>query len=88
MRPAVAAAPRLAPTPRAGESLSEQDLRRVYDRYSEARRKNNEPVVAYDTLAKNLRDAAPKMQEKFGKPVDFEVVLKDGKVGLRPVPKG
>ena len=59
----------------------------MYDRYSEARRKNNEPAVAFDTLAKNLRQVAPKMSEKYGKPVDFEVVLKDGKVGLKPVPK-
>jgi hypothetical protein len=89
-RAATAVAP---PTPapaaaRPNENLSEQDVRRVYDRYAEARRKNNEPVVAYDTLAKNLREVAPKMEQKFGKPVDFEVVLKDGKVGLKPVPRG
>jgi hypothetical protein len=85
-RPVADARPAAAAPP--AESFSEQDLRRVYDRYAEARRKNNEPNVSYETLAKNLRDVAPKMREKFGKPVDFEVVLKDGKVGLKPVPKG
>lgn len=85
-----APAPRPAPAApaRSAESLTDQDVRRVYDRYAEARRKNNEPDVSYDALAKNLRDAAPKMREKYGKPVDFEVVLKDGKVGLKPVPRG
>lgn len=84
------AAPRpAAPQPTApAESLSDQDVRRVYERYAEARRKNNEPSVSFDAVAKNLRDAAPKMREKYGKPVDFEVVVKDGKVGLKPVPKG
>jgi hypothetical protein len=84
------AAPRpAAPAPAASsETLSDQDVRRVYERYAEARRKNNEPSVSFDAVAKNLRDAAPKMREKYGKPVDFEVVVKDGKVGLKPVPKG
>ena len=49
---------------------------------------SHEPSVSFDAVAKNLRDVAPKMREKYGKPVDFEVVLKDGKVGLKPVPKG
>ncbi len=74
--------------PQPAESLSDQEVRRVYERYAEARRKNNEPSVSFDAVAKNLRDAAPKMREKYGKPVDFEVVVKDGKVGLKPVPKG
>ncbi len=83
------AAPPPAPAaPPRAESLNDQELRRVYDRYAEARRKNNEPSVSFDAVAKNLRDVAPKMREKYGKPVDFEVVLKDGKVGLKPVPKG
>ena len=44
--------------------------------------------VSCDALTKNSGEAAPKMREKYGKPVDFEVVLKDGKVGLKPVPRG
>ena len=86
IRPALA--PIAPAAPRPAENLSDQDLRRVYERYAEARRKNNEPEVSFDSLARNLREAAPKMREKYGKPVDFEVVLKDGKVGLKPVPRG
>jgi hypothetical protein len=73
----------------AGAGLGDAELRGVYDRYIEARRKNNESTnISFDAVARNLREMAPKMQQKYGKPVDFEVVVKDGRVGFKPVPRG
>lgn len=85
--PAAAAA--AAPAP--ARDVSEDQIRAVYDRYVDARRKNNERTdnVRYETLAKSLRDMVPKLREKHsGKAIDFEIVVKDGKVGIKPVPKG
>lgn len=65
------------------------DIRRLYERYVEARRRNNESGnVRYETLEKSIKQMLPKLQEKHrGRRIDFEVVVKDGKVGLKPVPK-
>ncbi len=66
------------------------DIRNVYDRYVEARRRNNERVdnVRYEAIEKSIKQMLPKLEEKHrGKRIDFEVVVKDGKVGLKPVPK-
>lgn len=76
-----------AARPRAGEG---PDIRGVYDRYVEARRRNNERTdnVRYESIEKSINQMLPKLREKHrGKNIDFEVVVKDGKVGLKPVPK-
>jgi len=65
-------------------------MRRIYDRYLDARRKNNERVdnVKLATLKKSIDAMMPKLREKHGaKKIDFEVVVKDGRVGLKPVAK-
>jgi hypothetical protein len=81
--------PHAGSPPASASHASDAELRRVYDLYIEARRRNNESTnVSFEAVAKNLREIAPKMQQKYGKPVDFEVVVKDGRVGFKPVPKG
>lgn len=70
--------------------MSEAQIARIYERYVEARRQNSERTdnVRIETVAKTVRDMLPKLTEKHaGKNIDFEVVLKDGRVALKPVAK-
>lgn len=81
------------PSPRASglaSSLGEDRIRTIYEQYVDARKRNNERTdnVRYETMAKNIRDMVPKLQQKHrGKDIDFEVVVRNGRVGLKPVPK-
>ncbi|MEY4513331.1 MAG: hypothetical protein RLZZ450_5453 [Pseudomonadota bacterium] len=68
-----------------GDALNEQRMRRIYDEYAAARKKNNEGDVRYETLASSIQKMLPDLSKKHqGKQIDFEVVLKDGRVGLKP----
>jgi hypothetical protein len=86
---------RVAPPPPAGavasgNGLSTNQIERLYSRYVEARRNNAERTdnVKLETIAKTVRDMMPKLQQKHvGKQIDFEVVVKDGRVALKPVAK-
>jgi hypothetical protein len=71
------------------QALADQDLRRIHQQYVDARKRNNEPAeVKFETLAKSIRDMEPRLREKYaGKKIDFEVVVQNGKVGLKPVPR-
>ena len=79
--------------PRAGASsgsgaLSDDQIQGIYARYVEARKQNKERVdnVKIETVAKTVRDMLPKLEQKHaGKKIDFEVVVKDGRVALKPV---
>ncbi len=65
----------------------ESRLRRIYETYLEARRRNNERVdtVKYDSWKQSMEKMMPKLREKHGgRPIDFEVVVQNGKVGLKP----
>jgi hypothetical protein len=87
--PAPARSAPAAPAPKQA-SLDDSAARAVYDRYVEARRRNNERVdnLKFETVQKSLADMLPKLREKHaGKKIDFEVVVKDGKVGIKPVAK-
>ena len=76
------ATPSAAPSP---SSVSEQQMRRIYDEYAAARRRNNEGEVRYETLQSSIQKMLPDLNKKHqGKQIDFEVVLKDGRVGLKP----
>jgi hypothetical protein len=67
------------------DALPEPRMRRLYDEYAAARRKNNEGDVRYETLASSIQKMLPDLSKKHqGKQIDFEVVLKDGRVGLKP----
>jgi len=52
--------------------------------------KNKEPTetVKIEKLAKSVREMIPKLRKKHGeKNIDFQVVIKDGRVALKPVVK-
>lgn len=61
-------------------------MKRLYASYVEARRRNNERgEVAYDKVAQSIREMRSKLRERHGnKDIDFEVVVQNGKVGLKP----
>lgn len=87
--PYVQAAP--PPPPRAPSAgPDEARMKRIYDDYVTARKNNNERVdnVKYESLQRSIEDMIPKLKEKHqGKAIDFEVVVRDGRVGLKPVTK-
>lgn len=86
-----APAPPPAPPARAsGGDVDDARMKRIYDDYVAARQRNNERVdnVKYETLQRSIQDMMPKLKEKHaGKAIDFEVVVRDGRVGLKPVTK-
>jgi hypothetical protein len=89
--PAVPAS-RKTPPPIAARSKGPGDarMRQIYESYVDAKRKNHERTdrVDYETVAKSLKKMVPKLDRKHkGKRIDFKVVVKDGKVGIKPVVK-
>ncbi len=87
-RPAPPSPPRPPRPPARAEGLRDDDVRRIFDRYVEARKQvgKRPDGVSYEKLASQIRKMEPKLQKKHaGKRIDFEVVVKDGKVGLKPV---
>ena len=83
---------RRAPPPIAARSKGpgEARMRQIYESYVEAKRGNNERTdkIDYETVAKSLKKMVPKLDRKHkGKRIDFKVVVKDGKVGIKPVVK-
>lgn len=83
---------RRAPPPIAARSKGpgEARMRQIYESYVEAKRGNNERTdrIDYETVAKSLKKMIPKLDRKHkGKRIDFKVVVKDGKVGIKPVVK-
>jgi hypothetical protein len=93
--PPARAAPKPRPQSRpprapAGPGPSEAQIEALYKRYLDARRNNQERTdnVKLETIAKTVRDMVPKLAEKHaGKRIEFDVVLKHGRVALKPVPK-
>jgi len=73
-----------------GGALSSEDVQRIYSKYVAARQQNSERTdnVKLDSIEKTLRGMLPSLEKKHaGKKIDFEVVVKDGKVALKPVAK-
>jgi hypothetical protein len=67
------------------DGLDDGRMRRIYEEYAAAKRKNNEGEVRFETLAGSISKMMPDLSKKHaGKQIDFEVVLKDGRVGLKP----
>ena len=79
-------APAADPPPRRDGGLPEYRVRQLYVEYVDAKRRQKESTAAitYEALAESLRASSTKLREKHGKPIDFEVGLKDGKAVLRP----
>ncbi|MFM2420429.1 MAG: hypothetical protein RL385_5152 [Pseudomonadota bacterium] len=60
-------------------------MRRLYEEYSSARKRNNEADVRFEAVAQSIKKMLPDLEKKHaGKRIEFEVVLKDGRVGLKP----
>jgi hypothetical protein len=77
--------PVASPLAGGGATPSEQRLRHIYDEYAAARRRNNEGEVRYETLVSSIQKMLPELTKKHqGKQIDFDVVVKDGRVGLKP----
>lgn len=68
-------------------ALSEERLRELHARLIDVKLKNNERAnVSLDNLARSLRDAEAKLREKHAnRRIDFDVVVKNGKVVLKPI---
>jgi hypothetical protein len=95
-KPQAIGVPPKAPAPSTAEkngakpALSSEDVQRIYSNYVAARKQNAERVdnVKLDSIEKTLRGMLPQLEKKHaGKKIDFEVVVKDGKVALKPVAK-
>jgi len=87
--PAAGARP-APPSPAAAPSaagIGDDHMRKIYERYVEARRQNQESTsVKFESVASSVRGMMPKLMQKHaGKNIDFEIVVKDGKVALKPV---
>jgi hypothetical protein len=85
----IAPPPPPAAAPRVGD-LSDDRFAQIYSKYVETRRERNEPThaITREALAKQLGESTARLRQKHGgKPIDFEVVVKDGKTILRPVVK-
>ncbi len=88
----VVPAHRRTPPPIAARSKGpgEARMRQIFESYVEAKRGNNERTdkIDYETVAKSLKKMVPVLDRKHkGRRIDFEVVVKDGKVGIKPVVK-
>jgi hypothetical protein len=70
-----------------GSGIADDQMRKIYERYVEARRQNQERTdVKFESVASSVRGMMPKLMQKHaGKNIDFEIVVKDGKVALKPV---
>ncbi|HKU39590.1 MAG TPA: MXAN_5187 C-terminal domain-containing protein, partial [Polyangiales bacterium] len=91
-KPGAPVAPKAPPSAanNGGSVLSSDDVQRIYSNYVAARKQNSERVdnVKLDNIEKTLRGMLPQLEKKHaGKKIDFEVVVKDGKVALKPVAK-
>jgi hypothetical protein len=80
---------RPAADPRRSVELPEERVRQLYAQYIETRRRQNESTatITYEAVARSLQESSAKLRQRLGKPVDFEVTVKDGRAIIRPVVK-
>lgn len=92
-QPAPASPPAPAPasaSPRPAVDPEEARTRAVFERLVETKRRLNESTdsLSFDGLRQSLQRQTEKMREKHGcRDVDFDVVVKDGKAFLKPIPR-
>jgi hypothetical protein len=87
--PLPAARPPSPPAPFAA-TMTEPELRVLYDAYVAAKKSCNEDVskVSYEALARTVTKQTPEIAAKFkAKRVEFKVSVRDGKAVLTAVPK-
>lgn len=71
-------------------SLSDQQMRALYDAYVGAKKRCNEAVdgLSFETMAARVRAQIPTILEKHkASSVEFKVLIRDGKALLKAVPK-
>jgi hypothetical protein len=84
----VARAPQ--PVMAAAATMTEPELRELFDAYVAAKKRCNEDVskLSYEALARTVSKQAPEIARKFqAKRVEFKVTVRDGKAVLTAVPK-
>jgi len=80
------------PSRRAGPAaptISDANLRRLYDTYLVARQRCGESTegLSFDSLASRIRSQVPELMQKHkAKNIEFKVVIKGGKAILKAVP--
>jgi hypothetical protein len=87
--PLPAARPPSPPAPSAA-TMTEPELRVLFDAYVAAKKSCNEDVskVSYEALARTVTKQTPEIAAKFkAKRVEFKVSVRDGKAVLTAVPK-
>jgi hypothetical protein len=87
--PLPAARPPSPPAPSAA-TMTEPEIRVLYDAYVAAKKSCNEDVskVSYEALARTVTKQTPEIAAKFkAKRVEFKVSVRDGKAVLTAVPK-
>jgi hypothetical protein len=78
------------PAPAAPASMSEPELRVLFEAYVAAKRSCNEDVsrLSYEALARTVSKQTPEIAARFkAKRVEFKVSVRDGKAVLTAVPK-
>jgi hypothetical protein len=89
-RPAAQARPRPAAPAAAAGAPSEAELQSLYRRFVKAKEMCGEDTstVRYETLVKSIRSQLPKIAaEHGGRPVEFQVVIRNNRAILRAKPK-
>jgi hypothetical protein len=78
------------PAVAAAATMSEPELRELYDAYVAAKRSCNEDVsrLSYEALARTVNKQTPEIAARFqAKRVEFKVLVRDGKAVLTAVPR-
>lgn len=73
-----------------GAGLTESRARRIYDELMSTRKRQGESTtnLSFDRIVKSMAKQIPKVQKSHGTgEVDFQVVTKNNKTYLKPVPK-
>ncbi len=81
--------PRTGPIKPAAPSISDANLRRLYDTYLVARKRCGEATdgLTFDSMAARIRSQVPELMQKHkAKNIEFKVVIKGGKAILKAVP--
>ena len=81
--------PRTGPVKPAAPSISDANLRRLYDTYLVARKRCGEATdgLTFDSIAARIRSQVPELMQKHkAKNIEFKVVIKGGKAILKAVP--
>ena len=81
--------PRTGPVKPAAPTISEANLRRLYDTYVVARKRCGESIegLSFDTMASRIRSQVPELMQKHkAKNIEFKVVIKGDKAILKAVP--